>query len=206
MSPLAALLVAGAVWLVATRRRRLAALTVGGVAVAPPLGIGLMALGGLLVLTRRLDARRRSERGAGDDVLILAELTALGLSAGLTAGQALEAARSYVDESLAGEIGEVLRSATRRGLAAALADAPGRSRRLGLILSRAVATGAPLVGAVEGFVADQRAEARAAQLEEARRLPVRLMVPLALLVLPGFVLLTVGPTVLAALDRLALPL
>jgi hypothetical protein len=100
----------------------------------------------------------------------------------------------------------VLRNAARRGLAAALSEAGGPGRRLFLILARAVATGAPLAQSVEGFVADQQAEAKAARLEEARRLPVRLMVPLALLVLPGFVLLTVGPTVLAALERLALPL
>ena len=206
MSLPAALLVAVAGGLVARRRPLPVAVVVGGVVTFPPAGVGLVAVSGLAVLQHRITSRRRSHRRAGEDVVVLAELTALGLSAGLTAAQALEAARNFVDATLAQELDGVLRTATRRGLAAALADAPERTRRLGLILSRAVATGAPLAGAVEGFVDERRAEMRATQLEDARRLPVRLMVPLALLVLPGFVLLTVGPTVLAALDRLALPL
>jgi hypothetical protein len=39
-------------------------------------------------------------------------------------------------------------------------------------------------------------------MERARRLPVRLLLPLALLILPGFVLLAVGPAVLQGLARL----
>ena len=36
----------------------------------------------------------------------------------------------------------------------------------------------------------------------ARRLPVRLLVPVALLMLPGFVVLTAGPALLGAAERL----
>ena len=43
----------------------------------------------------------------------------------------------------------------------------------------------------------------AERITVARRLPVRLLLPLALLILPGFVVLAVGPAVLQALARLA---
>jgi hypothetical protein len=102
-------------------------------------------------------------------------------------------------------VGDVLRRSVRGGLGQALAAADGHGRRLYAGAARAVVTGAPLVPAVDAFVREAVAERRAADLESARRLPVRLMLPLALLILPGFVLLTVGPTVLAALERFVLP-
>jgi hypothetical protein len=39
-----------------------------------------------------------------------------------------------------------------------------------------------------------------------RALPVRLMIPLTLLILPGVVLLSYGPTILSLLEGLVVPL
>ena len=103
----------------------------------------------------------------------------------------------FVHPALAHEVGDLLRRAARDGLGHALAAADGRGRPLYAGAARAVVTGAPLAPAVDAVVREAIAGQRAADLEAARRLPVRLMLPLALLILPGFVLLTVGPTVLA---------
>jgi pilus assembly protein TadC len=53
--------------------------------------------------------------------------------------------------------------------------------------------------AVAAFLSESRATRRTEALEKVRRLPVSLMVPLGLLILPGFVVLFVGPIVLGSL-------
>ena len=205
VSPAPATLAAAAAWLVSVRQRERWAAGTAAFALFPlPAVVGLLGAG-LLVGRRRLRNRRIAGHEAGGDVAMLAELVGLGLSAGLGLSQALTAARPFVHSDLSYEVGAVLRQAAHGGLATALAEASGRGRRLYLLTARAVVTGAPLAPAVDAFVAESAAAERAAQLESARRLPVRLMLPLALLILPGFVLLTVGPTVLAALERFALP-
>lgn len=205
MRLLPSLLVAASVGLLMTRRRLLWSASAGLSVLAPPLALG----GGLamivVMIIRRLRVVRRHREAVGRDVPVMAELVGLGLSAGLTLSQALTAARPFVHSDLAAEVGDVLRRAARGGLGQALAAADGHGRRLYAGAARAVVTGAPLAPAVDAFVREAIAEQRAADLESARRLPVRLMLPLALLILPGFVLLTVGPTVLAALDRFVLP-
>jgi tight adherence protein C len=135
----------------------------------------------------------------------MAEMVSLALSAGLTLPQALQAAGPVINQSLKRDVDLVLRQATRKGLGNALTAGPGPGRPFFVLVARAVVTGAPLGPAVDSFVREAAAERRASRLEAARRLPVRLMLPLALLILPGFVLLTVGPTVLAALERFVLP-
>jgi pilus assembly protein TadC len=52
------------------------------------------------------------------------------------------------------------------------------------------------------FITDRRATRRADTLERLRRLPVALTVPLALLILPGFIILTLGPTVASIVKQL----
>ncbi|NNC90861.1 MAG: hypothetical protein HKN80_00075, partial [Acidimicrobiia bacterium] len=135
----------------------------------------------------------------------LAEMVGLALSAGLTLSRALHTAAPLIHPVLQREVGRVLRQAARVGLGNALAAATGHGRRFFGSVAHAVVTGAPLAPAVDSFVRETTAERRVVRQEAARRLPVRLMLPLALLILPGFVLLTVGPTVLAALERFVLP-
>jgi pilus assembly protein TadC len=90
----------------------------------------------------------------------------------------------------------------RWGAAAGLAAAQGWGERLYRLMGRAAATGAPLVGAVEAFALEGRHAEHSRRLEAARRLPVRLVVPLALLILPGFVVLVLGPALMESLARL----
>jgi tight adherence protein C len=172
-------------------------------AVAAPLpaAAALVALGCWL-LSRRLRRPRRQEAAAEADVVLLADLVALALGAGLSLPSALGEAAGEVAAPLAAEVRRLGRAMDRLGVAAALAAAGGRAERLYRLTARAAATGAPLAGAVEAFAAERRHAEQARRLERARRLPVRLLLPLALLILPGFVVLVVGPALLESLARL----
>ncbi|OFW54575.1 MAG: hypothetical protein A2V75_01190 [Actinobacteria bacterium RBG_16_70_17] len=153
-------------------------------------------------LSRRLRGPRLEGAAAEADVVLLADLVALGLGAGLSLPSALDEAAGEVAPPLAGEVRRLRRAMDRLGVAAALAAAGGRGERLYRLTARAAATGAPLAAAVEAFAAERRHAEQARRLERARRLPVRLLLPLALLILPGFVVLVVGPALLESLARL----
>jgi tight adherence protein C len=172
------------------------------VVMAPPVGVAALAGTALVVVFRRIGGRRREAADAERDVVVLADLVALGLSAGLGLPEALREAARWVSPPLAAELRRVLRAVRSSGAAAALAGESGRAALLYRSVAAAVASGGPLVGVVEGFAAERRHAEHARSMEAARRLPVRLLVPLALLILPGFVVLAVGPALLDSLARL----
>jgi hypothetical protein len=140
-------------------------------------------------------------RGAGrairvdEEIDLLGRLVAIGLSGGLPPSQALAAAAGEVDESVGDDVRAVLRGAARTGLGPALAGAEGPAGELLRRMAGAQASGAPVAGAVLGFVDTRRAERRSRLLARIRSLPVVLSVPVAFLLLPGFVLSVVGPAV-----------
>jgi hypothetical protein len=136
----------------------------------------------------------------------LGQVLFIALSAGLPVAAALEFAAGEVGPVEAAEVRWVLRTARRHGLSTALTAADGRAGRLFAVLARAQLTGASAVKAVASFVDEERKDRRAGAAEVAQRLPVKLTVPLALLILPGFVLLTFGPTVISTIQRLLAPL
>lgn len=153
----------------------------------------------------RLAWRGRRRREASDlesEVVLLAELTMLGVAAGLSFVASLAHAAGAVDVELRGEVARVLARARIDGQAAAFAGAGGRAGDLYRLVGRALASGAPLAASLSGYVAASRDAARARRLAAAQRLPIRLLVPLTLLILPGFVVLTAGPALLTGLDRL----
>jgi len=161
---------------------------------APIAGVlALLGLGAWVVGRRVLRPRIRE-----DDEAQLAELAALGLTAGLTFPAAVTAAT----EAVPGTESARLRRAGR--IQADPASVPSEDPGLFLVARRALATGAPLAPAVSGYATALRNEERSRQLTAARRLPVKLLFPLALLILPGFLLLTVGPAVLGSIERLGL--
>jgi len=159
----------------------------------------LPAVGGLSMIgawgVARLAGRMRT---AKDDDALLADLTALGLTAGLTFPAAVEAATN----SVPGDSSAAMRrtSRTYRSVDQSLSDDSG----LFLVARRALSTGAPLLPAVSGYAAALHDAERARRLTAARRLPVKLLFPLALLILPGFLILTVAPALLGSLERLGL--
>jgi tight adherence protein C len=183
-----------------------APLVTGGLAalvvVAPLLGVPAVVAAACWRLSRVFQRRRLTAAAAEADVVLLADLLALGLGAGLSLPLALDEACPELDPALAAEVLALRRAMDRLGVAAALAGATGRGERLYRLTARAAATGAPLAAAVEAFAAERRHAEQARHLESARRLPVRLLLPLALLILPGFVVLVVGPALLESLARL----
>ena len=161
---------------------------------APLLGIGIsLGLAAWAVIRRR----PRSS-GHSDDEAVLAELTALGLSAGLTFSAAANAATTSVPGEASARLNQSIRIGG--GTAATTVNDQG----LMVVVRRALSTGAPLQPAVSGYATTLRKEERSRELTAARRLPVKLLFPLALLILPGFLILTIGPAVLGSLERLGL--
>jgi len=160
----------------------------------PLLGVGVSFGVAVWVLTRR---RSRSSDPV-DDEAVLAELTSLGLSAGLTFSAAANAAATAVPGEASSQLRRVLR--VGGGTDGNTADDGG----LMTVVRRALTTGAPLQPAVSGYATTLRNEDRSRELNAARRLPVKLLFPLALLILPGFLILTIGPAVLGSLERLGL--
>jgi len=176
-------------------------IAVAGLLLAPVptlLGAGVAALVGSRAMAAR---RRHAERRAAADLLALARLTALGLTAGMPFLGAVGFAAGEVGLTVRAEVVATLRRVAREG-SPAFATARGRTRRLFLLAGRAAASGAPVLPVVQGYAAELHAEDRARRIAAVRRLPVRLLFPLALLILPGFVLLAVGPAVIAGLRRL----
>jgi tight adherence protein C len=168
----------------------------------PTLALGVAALA---VTRRGVIHRIRAERTRAErDAVALAELVGLGLSAGLSFTAALEAAAREVGPPLVDELHEVIRRSRHRGIAVALEESGGAARRLYLLAARATVTGAPVAAAVRAYVAEQHDADRARALAAARRLSVQLLFPLALLILPGFMVLTIGPALLGALERLGM--
>lgn len=162
----------------------------------------------LVIQRRRWKLRRHRERQAAVDLVTCARTLLVGLTAGLPLAAALAMTDGQVGPIVGGELTRVLRTARREGVAAALSGSEGRlTRPLLSRLALAQASGAPMSEAVAAFLNETRATRRTQALERVRRLPVALMVPLGLLILPGFVVLFVGPIVLGSLVDLfgALP-
>lgn len=200
----AAALVAG--WAAARRgasRPELAALAGWGTLAMP---VATAAVAAVLVATirwRRAAAVTRERRRGDEDVVLLADLVALGVAAGRTVRGALESARVHLHPQLGAEVAALLIDMDRRGSGPAMLGVGGRLADLGRVVSAAVTSGAPVAAAVAAHADRVRHARHSARIAAARRLPVRLLLPLALLILPGFVVLAVGPAVLQALARLA---
>jgi hypothetical protein len=170
---------------------------------AVDLGLAVLAIAG--VAAHRWVRRRRRIRSERDmverDVSLLGELVLLALTAGLPFVASLAAAAEHLSAPLRREIVAIVRYASVSGADVALAGAGGPAAGLFGAVAGATSSGASVVDAVAGFVDERRQATHTARLGAARRLPVRLMVPLALLMLPGFVLLTVAPAMVGAIER-----
>ncbi|HLA66536.1 MAG TPA: type II secretion system F family protein [Acidimicrobiia bacterium] len=183
-------------------RPALAATAAAAVVVEPLLGSAGIAV--LVAADRWRRAARETVRlrTADEDVVLFADLVVLGVSAGLSLRAAVEEAGRHVVVELQEEVNDVVRSMDRSGVAAALAGVDGRLADFGRVAAGAAISGAPVAAAIGSFAATVRQTEHTAAIERARRLPVRMLLPLALLILPGFVVLAVGPAVIQSLARL----
>jgi tight adherence protein C len=144
----------------------------------------------------------------GTAVPDLVELLVATTDAGLSPAVALR--RS--SEMLRGPLGEELRRAVsevefglpwQRALERMVVRSEVPSlRALAAALSRSQQLGTVLGSTLRRVAEDLRRERRARAEEAARKAPIKMLFPLVFLILPAFLLLTVGPVVLATIRSL----
>jgi tight adherence protein C len=164
------------------------------------------AIRGQEIALARLARRRRKDIAA--HVPDLVELLVSTTEAGLNPLIAFQ--RSA--EVLTGPLGSELRIAARQielGLPwkSALDQLATRTqipalRRLVVALARSSRLGTAVGSTLRNVASELRGERRARAEELARRAPIKMLFPLVFLILPAFLLLTVGPVVLATLHSL----
>lgn len=156
-----------------------------------------------VVRFRSAAARSRADAGAAEGILEAAELIGLGLAGGLSVPASVRLALDHGPSTVAPHLGRLIGEIDRRGVVPALARDRGPTAAVSSVLVTATASGAPVLPALEAHLRQEHHRRHTASVEAARRLPIRLLVPLTLLVLPGFVLITVGPAVVDSLARLS---
>jgi tight adherence protein C len=175
---------------------------------APLLAPVLAGCGVLLpdVLLVRLGRRRIAQADRGMPLLL--DLLAAASSAGLSGQLALRRAIESTEGPLSEELSDVIRSVD---LGARWRDElRSTSDRLSLPdLRRAVATmtraeslGSSLSDALSDLATEVRDARRSGATERARKAPVKMLFPLVFLVLPAFLLLTVVPVMVSALQSI----
>jgi len=97
------------------------------------------------------------------------------------------------------------RVAAVKGLTSAVDECRGEVRRLVAQLARAQKSGSTVADAVRAMLDADIAAERSRRLERARSLPIRLIIPITLLVLPGLVLLLYAPSLLRLLSEISGP-
>lgn len=157
--------------------------------------------GGLAALAVLEVARRRPRRRPDPDPLGVSTRMLVLVGTGLPLLAALEAAAGTEPE-----VAEVVRRSRRLGTAGALAGSGGPLAPLLHRLADAASSGSALEPTIRAFIDGERRRRHTRAIERARRLPVRLMIPMTLLVLPGFVVMVYGPALIDMVLRLVGPL
>jgi hypothetical protein len=184
------------------REAHVLAVIVGLALLKPAAGVGA-ALGLWLArLSRRVRLGRSARADAAQEVSVLARLLLIGLSAGLSLHSALAHTHGELRDDLASDVDGVLKRSRVAGLAAALSGGSGPGAKLFSLMAGSVVSGASVAPVLVGFLHERAAEEKAARLARARRLPIRLTIPLTLLILPGWLLLFVGPPFLQGIADL----
>ncbi|MFP3915412.1 MAG: type II secretion system F family protein [Actinomycetota bacterium] len=171
--------------------------------VAAACGVTVAGMPGAIValaVVQVLPLLRRRRRHGPDAMEVAARLLVL-TGSGLPLVAALERSAASVPE-----LQPVARRARRLGSAAALASAEGPLAPLLRRLADAAASGSPPEPALRSYIEVERRRRLTQAVDRARRLPIRLMVPMTLLVLPGFVLMVYGPTFIDIVTSLLGPL
>lgn len=158
----------------------------------------MILLGAMVALVvARIRPRGLVQRRAGSspvDPIDVAHLLVVGLTAGRPLGSALQAVRDQLGDA-GGDVADILGRSRLIGLGRALTETRGPLGDLAARLARSHLAGAPSIAAVKAYIASVNDSRRARSIEEARTLGVRLIVPVSLLLLPGFVAIVVGPYV-----------
>jgi tight adherence protein C len=181
--------------------------TVVLVVVEPAIGVAVAAAAALgrWWHVRRDHARRRTDVEAALPHTV--DLLAMSIAAGRPVAAALAETSRWAPAAVADDLRRAVDEfALGRPLASVVDDLGARlGREARPLVSALLATeryGVPVADAMLRLVDDMRRRRRLRADAAARRLPVRLTLPLVLAVLPAFGLLTVVPLLLTALDGL----
>jgi tight adherence protein C len=183
----------------------------GAIAIAWPVAIAA-AFGWWIVrpvVAARLAGRRRRDSNAAALAHVV-DLLTMCIGAGLTLPLALDAVASFSDTELAVSLGRAA-VASRHGvplgdaLERVLIDIGEEVRPLIAVLTDSERYGVSIADGITRLADEVRREVRRRAEERARRVPVKLLLPLVVCTLPAFVLLTLVPLVLGALAHLRLP-
>lgn len=172
--------------------------------VAPELPVALWflgAAGGFLLpdvmLRSRAESRRRRMR---EELVHLAELLALAVSAGMGVEGALEQAASSREGPLFAELRRLLREARLRGepSSSALSELPREAglpdaEPLAASVGAATGHGTPLIQALRAQAQALRERRRLELVEAGERAQVRMLLPTGLLILPAFFVVVLYP-------------
>lgn len=184
-------------------RRRLLAGVSGALWVVG--GPFLAVVGGVSGLAIEFWYRGRGRAGARAMArrteVVAVEAVAVGVSGGLSFDQAASVAAGAIGGDVGAAVNRSLRASTS---GSKVPHRPGAITEMFAAAEMSRATGAPLADRLSSLAAGIRRDDAAAERQRLARLPVLLLFPLALLILPGFVLLAVAPAVVGGLSRLGL--
>jgi tight adherence protein C len=155
---------------------------------------------------RVVDRRRRRATDAelARELPVVIDLLGIAVGAGCTPYLAVDVAATWGPPRAASVFREVLRrSELGMSFDSSLDDAARTAARLRPLVEALLASdrlGAPVGPQLARLAAEERLALRRRAEAHARRVPVKLLFPLVFLVLPAFVLLTVGPGLVAGLQ------
>jgi hypothetical protein len=153
----------------------------------------------MAVSTRFIPSMVPKPSGRSDARLVLL-LLLVELRSGLSVLAAMQSVSLRLDDDV--NLRAVVRVATVSGLTRSIELANPALRPVIAQLARAQRSGSSLSTTVRLMLDQDIASDRARRLSRARALPVRLMIPMTLLVLPGLVLMLYAPSLLGLLDDL----
>ena len=176
--------------------------------VNPLLGLAAGAAMVSVVQFRRIALRRAEQSSVRSEQILAADLVASGVEAGVSFDEAVSVAMDFVPTSVASEMRTMARLSHRASGPSgdALVDGDDRSvvDEMFRLSRRSSATVAPLVQGLRSLAEAERARDAADRLERLERLPVKLLFPLAFLILPGFLLVAVAPALGSGISKLSL--
>ncbi len=158
-------------------------------------------IGGLLgAVAARVSIRSNPQPETVPPPRLVIMLLLVELRSGRSVLAALQATARRLPDYLA--LRRVARTATVSGLISAIAVCDARLRPIVAQLARARQSGASLTTAMRIMLEQDLAAYRSDRLAAARALPVKVMVPVALLMLPGLVLLLYAPGLIRTFGQL----
>ena len=161
-------------------------------------GVFGAVIGGAAPYLLQRVAKRRTAQPPPRRLVFL--LVLVELRSGMSVLGALQrVSRSLPDDT---DLEQVVRVSLVAGLAEAIEEGGARLRPLLLALLRAQHTGSSLTDTVRRLIENDIESERTDSVARARRLPIRLMIPVTLLMLPGLILVIYAPGLLAMFEEL----